>query len=209
MSRPADGRTARRGGIDPAPSPGYGGAATAPARPRPTSGEHMSITGRLDGGDLVLRRTVPASRTRIWQHLTESGRLATWYGTYAGDPASGVVEVTMTAEPGEPSTSPWNIHACERERLLIVSSALGDQVWKLSLELEGGSDGAGGAAGDLTHLALRHHDVPADMVEHIGPGWEWYLDWLVGAVTGSRVPGMDVWDAEYMSRAPEYAALAD
>ena len=98
-------------------------------------------------------------------------------------------------------------HLAERERLLIVSSALGDQVWKLSLELEGGSDGAGGAAGDLTHLALRHHDVPADMVEHIGPGWEWYLDRLVGAVTGMGVPGMDVWDAQYMSRAPEYAAL--
>ncbi|WP_341854204.1 hypothetical protein [Brachybacterium sp. GPGPB12] len=53
MSRQADGRARRRAGIDPAPSPGYGGAATAPARPRPTSGEHMSITGRLDGGDLV------------------------------------------------------------------------------------------------------------------------------------------------------------
>ena len=66
---------------------------------------------------------------------------------------------------------------------------------------------AGGAAGDVTHLALRHHDLPADMLEHVGPGWEWYLDRLVGAVTGMGVPGMDVWDAQYMSRAPEYAAL--
>ena len=167
----------------------------------------MSITGRLDGGDLVLRRTVPASRARIWRYLAEPDRLATWYGTYDGDPATGVVEVTMTAEPGEPATSPFAIHACEPERLLTVSSSVGEQVWKLSIELEGGSDGAGGAAGDVTHLALRHHDLPADMLEHVGPGWEWYLDRLVGAVTGMGVPGMDVWDAQYMSRAPEYAAL--
>ena len=70
----------------------------------------------------------------------------------------------MTAEPGEPSTSPWSIHACERERLLTVSSALGDQVWKLSLELEGGSDGAGGDAGDLDPIGARHDDVGQQQV---------------------------------------------
>lgn len=167
----------------------------------------MTITGTLDGPDLVLRRTVPASRARIWRHLADSDRLAAWYGTYDGDPATGVVEVTMTAEPGEAVASSFAIHACEPEQLLTVSSSMGEQIWKLSVELEGGSDGAGGAAGDLTRLALRHHDVPADMVEHIGPGWEWYLDRLVGAVTCTSAPGMDVWDAQYMSLAPEYAAL--
>lgn len=167
----------------------------------------MTITGTLDGPDLVLRRTVPASRARIWRYLATPDRLATWYGTYSGDPASGTIEVTMTAEPGDPSTSPWTVHACESERLLTVSSAIGEETWRLSVELDGASDGAGGAAGDLTRLALRHHDVPAETVEHIGPGWEWYLDRLTGAVTGSRVPGMEVWDEEHMSLAPEYAAL--
>jgi uncharacterized protein YndB with AHSA1/START domain len=167
----------------------------------------MTITGTLDGPDLVLRRTVPGARDRIWRHLADPDRLATWYGTFTGDPAEGTIELTMTAEPGEPATSTWTVHACERGRLLTVSSAMGEDTWRLSVELDDAADGAGGAAGDLTRLALRHHEVPAEMVQHVGPGWEWYLDRLVGAVTGTRVPGMDVWDEEYMSRAPEYAAL--
>jgi uncharacterized protein YndB with AHSA1/START domain len=144
----------------------------------------MTITGTLDGPDLVLRRTVPVARDRIWRHLADPDRLATWYGTFTGDPAEGTIELTMTAEPGEPATSTWTVHACERGRLLTVSSAMGEDTWRLSVELDDAADGAGGAAGDLTRLALRHH-----------------------AVTGTRVPGMDVWDEEYMSRAPEYAAL--
>lgn len=71
----------------------------------------------------------------------------------------------------------------------------------------GASDGSGGTAGDLTRIALPHHEVPAEMIEHIGPGREWYLDRLTGVVTGSRVPGMEVWGEQYMSLAPEYVAL--
>lgn len=163
----------------------------------------MEITGALtaDGTDLVLVRHVPAARAEVWRHLTESERLAAWFGTYTGDPASGTVQVTMTAEPGDDVASEYTIHACTPQELLTVSSAAGEGTWRLSLEL---ADGAGGG----TRVALRHHDVPREMVENIGPGWEWYLDRLTGAVTGDDVPGMDVWDAQYMSLAPAYAQLA-
>lgn len=186
----------------------------------------MSITGELsaDGRDLVLTRSFAATPAQVWQHLVDPARLETWYGTYAGDPASGVVQVTMTAEPGDAGAAPYTIHACEPERLLTVSSAMGEETWRLSLEIAPmgvGADGAGGevgadavggepgadAVGGGSRVALRHHDVPPAMVEHIGPGWEWYLDRFTGAVTGTRVPGMDVWDAEYMTLAPAYAAL--
>lgn len=166
----------------------------------------MTITGTLDtaGHDLVLTRVVAAPAARIWEHVSRSALLATWYGTYTGDPASGVVQVTMTAEPGEASTSDYTIHACEPGRLLTVSSSMGEDTWRLSLELAA----ADGAGSESTRVALRHHDVPLEMLQHVGPGWEWYLDRLVGAVTGGAVPGMDVWDSDYMSLGAEYAALA-
>lgn len=178
----------------------------------------MPITGTLDtaGPDLVLTRTVAAPAARIWEHLSRSVRLATWYGTYTGDPASGSVMVTMTAEPGEATTSEYTIHACEPGRLLTVSASM-EGTWRLSLELAdaaavAGADTSPGAddedAGSgSTRLALRHHDVPLEMLQYVGPGWEWYLDRLIGAVTGGEVPGMDVWDSEYMTLSADYAAL--
>lgn len=180
----------------------------------------MPITGILDaaGPDLVLTRTVAAPAARIWEHLHRSELLATWFGTFTGDPASGSVMVTMTAEPGEATASEYTIHACEPGRLLTVSSSMGEDTWRLSLELADGGAGAAPSAGagvdadriggGSTRLTLRHHDVPREMLQYVGPGWEWYLDRLSGAVTGGAVPGMDVWDSEYMSLGAEYGALA-
>ena len=166
----------------------------------------MSITGELttDGRDLVLTREIAATPERVWQHLVDPSLLQTWYGTFTGDPADGVVQVTMTAEPGDTGAAPFTIHACESERLLTVSSAMGEDTWMLSLAITPAGEGEerGGS-----RIALRHHEVPPAMVEHIGPGWEWYLDRLAGALTGGRIPGMEVWDAEYMTLAPAYAAL--
>lgn len=180
----------------------------------------MTITGDLDadGQDLVLTRTLAAPRDRIWAHLSTSALLETWFGTFEGDPGSGQVQVTMTAEPGDSSAAEYTIHACEQSALLTVSSAMGEDTWRLSVELAdaGGaeaSDSAGApdrgeaADGAGTVVSLRHHAVPADMVQHIGPGWEWYLDRLTGAVTGGEIPGMDVWDSRYMTLAEDYARL--
>ena len=179
----------------------------------------MAITGHLeaDGRDLVLTRTVLAARNDIWAHLSRSDLLETWYGTYTGDPADGTVMVAMNAEPGEAAPAEYTIHTCEPGTLLTVSSAAEGGTWRLSFELAGSSEepesadrpeGATSRRGIAsTEISLRHHDVPADMVQFVGPGWEWYLDRLIGAVTESDVPGMDVWDEQYLSLAPEYAAL--
>lgn len=165
----------------------------------------MSITGAVapGGHDLVLTRTVPVARSLIWDHLADPELLATWYGTYAGDPATGRVEVTMTAEPGATEAEEFTIHACETGRLLSVSSAVGEETWRLSVELAD----ADAAEGPATRLTLRHHDLPAAMLADVGPGWEWYLDRLTAAVTGTAIPGMDVWDSQYLTLGPEYAAL--
>ena len=181
----------------------------------------MTITGSLDptGQDLILTRKIAAPAARIWEHLSRSELLATWFGTFTGDPASGTVMVTMTAEPGEAGASEYTIHACEPGRLLSVSSSMGEDTWRLSLELTsapGDSADADGAAADGydaadggggTQVVLRHHDLPLEMLQYVGPGWEWYLDRLTGALTGGEIPGMDVWDSEYMSLGEAYAAL--
>jgi len=170
----------------------------SPAASRPLAG---ALTG--EGRDLALTRTVPAPARRIWEHVSRSDLLATWYGTYTGNPATGSVEVTMTAEPGEASTSEYTIHACEPERRVTVSSSMGEDSWRLSLELGAAADGPGS-----TQVVLRHHDVSREMLQHVGPGWEWYLDRLIGAVTGGDIPGMDVWDSHYMVLSEAYGALA-
>lgn len=181
----------------------------------------MAITGHLDrdGHDLVLVRNIPAPRPQLWALLADPDLLATWFGTYTGDPSTGHVQVTMTAEPGEAAAAEYTIHACEPSELLTVSSSMGESTWKLSVELadidaDADADADAGPASRAaaappvgTHVALRHHDVPADMIQHIGPGWEWYLDRLVGVVTGGEVPDMDVWDSRYMTLSDDYAAL--
>ncbi|HEX7351315.1 hypothetical protein [Brachybacterium sp.] len=198
----------------------------------------MSISGRLDdsGHDLALTRIVPVPAAQIWEHVSRSDGLATWYGTFSGDPATGTVQVTMTAEPGEAVAAEYTIHDCEPERLLTVSSSMGEGAWRLSLELApatsadaatildgtatldatatldgtvtlgGMADGA--ASAGSTQVVLCHHDVPLEMLAYVGPGWEWYLDRLTGAVTGGPIPGMDVWDSQYMTLSQEYADLA-
>ncbi|MGO2754874.1 MAG: SRPBCC domain-containing protein, partial [Brachybacterium alimentarium] len=97
----------------------------------------MAITGFLDhdGHDLVLTRSVLAPRSLIWDHLTRSDLLDTWFGTFTGDPTTGRVLVTMTAEPGEDSASEYTIHACEPAELLTVSTSSGEGGWRLSVEL--------------------------------------------------------------------------
>lgn len=163
----------------------------------------MTISGALDptGRDLVLVRDIPASAAALWEHLTRSSLLSTWFGTFTGDPASGTVQVTMTAEPGEATATGYTLHACEPARLLTVSSSMGEDTWRLSVALDEAEPG-------ITQVALRHHEVPAAMLGAVGPGWEWYLDRLTGAVTGGDISGMDVWESRYMTLSEEYAALA-
>lgn len=163
-----------------------------------------SITGALDGADLVLTRELPAPRADVWSRLAESDGLATWFGTFTGDPASGTVQVTGTAEPGEAEPTEYTIHECTPEEALEVSSAFGEGAWRLRVEL---SDAPGADGGDSTRLVFRHVDVPAAMLGDVGAGWEWYLDRLTAAVTGAQLPGLEVFESDYMPFAAGYAAL--
>lgn len=146
-----------------------------------------SPTGRLVGADLVFLRTIAAPVSEVWSALSESDRLDAWIGRFEGDPASGEVDFFMTAE-GEGLAAKVRINACDPPRLVDVTQAVGDEGWHLRAQL---SDDAG-----ATRLVFTHVDVAPGVAEMIGPGWDYYLDRLVAAVTGGDVNAVD-WDADY------------
>ena len=106
---------------------------------------------------LTLTREFRAPIEDVWAAVTESDRLARWIGTWIGDPSSGHVGFTMTAE-GATEPDDMEIRECVPPRLLRLTSHLG---WHLDLHLAE-EDG-------VTTLTFTQPDI--DPVE-AGPGPE-------------------------------------
>lgn len=148
----------------------------------------MTIHGRLEdtptGRDLVVVRELPVGLDEAWRWVTTSERTERWYGPFTGDARpGGVVEVTMSAEEGSP-TSGFRIDECHPPadgsagvRLASTGEPPFDWVVALELEQQPGAEG--------TSVALRHVAIPGDIpLADLGAGWEFYLDALVAAVEG-------------------------
>lgn len=161
----------------------------------------MNLTGTLedDGRTLALVRRFGVPIDDVWASVTESERLARWFGTWTGDPSSGRVLVTMNAEaePGAPAE--FRVDACEPPRLLAVSAEDEYGNWRLSAEL---AEVDGG-----TTLTLRQRELDPKTLPETGPGWEWYLDRLVAAIEGGEPPTLAGFDTDYLPMGPGYAAL--
>lgn len=141
-------------------------------------------TGRVeptDGGrDLILERYFDAGVDDVWASITEPERTARWFGPWTGEPGVGsVVQVTMGFEEGAP-VMPMTITACEPPRRLGVHSKDEYGEWNLEALVE--------RNGDRTRLTFVHHLDAAANATEVGPGWEYYLDALVAAETGSATP---------------------
>lgn len=152
---------------------------------------HISRDG--DRHVLQIVREFRAPIEDVWAALTEPERLARWIGTYTGDPASGRVSFAMTAE-GQTEGDDMEIRECVAPRVLRVTSQVGEERWKLDLELEE-RDG-------VTVVTFSQPDIDPAAADSIAPGWEYYLDRLVAAETGGDVAGID-FDRDY------YPAMAD
>ena len=130
-------------------------------------------TGRIDReGEqwvLTLQREFRAPIEDVWASVTESERLARWIGTWTGDPTSGRVAFTMTAE-GATEPEEMEIRACVPPRLLEVTL----------VESEG-----------VTTLTFTQPDLDLDDAESVGPGWEYYLDRLAATETGTDLTAID------------------
>lgn len=150
-----------------------------------------------DQEHLVLIRTFRAPIDDVWAALTESDRLARWFGSWSGDPATGRVEVAMIFE-GDGPAEDYIIEVCEAPTRLRVHNDNPDaeQVWTLDLRL---SHAAG-----VTTLDFAQVLTDRTIVVHVGPGWEYYLDRLDDSLRTGEVASTE-WDG-YMDLSRAYAA---
>ena len=138
-----------------------------------------------DGVRLEFVRTYPDPIERVWAALTDPDELAAWYGTWRGDPASGVVELASIEGGGE--FKPVEIVECARPHRLAVVLPTPYGPWPLSLTLSE-SDG-------MTTVAFEHRLAEPYDPSSIGPGWHYYLDRLGATLRGGTMPEPDDWPA--------------
>ena len=139
-------------------------------------------TGRLEGNDLVITRTFTAPIEDVWTSLTSSESTARWFGSWTGTPGTGnTIKVQMVME-GAGVESVAHIDACEPPRRLALTTA---GKWGVSIEVSLAQTDA------VTELRFVHHLKDRKMARDFGPGWEYYLDNLVAARAGEKLPAFD------------------
>lgn len=151
-------------------------------------------TGRLEGNDLVLTRHFDAPIEDVWTSITNSERTAQWYGSWKGTPGAGnTVIITMVLEKGEPS-SEAHIDACEPPYRLALTTK-GE--WGVQVEITLAQVVSG------TELRFVHHLPDRKHAGDYGPGWEYYLDNLLAARAGLKLPAFEEY---YPSMKAHYTA---
>ncbi|GAB3242346.1 SRPBCC domain-containing protein [Kineosporia babensis] len=148
-----------------------------------------------DGVRLVFTRDFAVAVERLWQVLTDPELTARWIGRWAGDPASGEVQLWMSAEEGTPAAT-VTIGVCEAPSVLAVTTSADGSDWPLRLALSAGDDTS-------STLTFTHELTEPVDVTSIGPGWEFYLDRLAAVLNGDEVP--DDFEKYYPVRASAYA----
>ncbi|AWH96633.1 SRPBCC domain-containing protein [Dietzia psychralcaliphila] len=149
-----------------------------------------------DSGAVVFSRRLPMSREEAWAAVTDPARTARWIGPWSGDPASGTVQLTMTAEGGDPVDG-VEVVTCEAPGLLVVRTGPGG--WLLTVRVEGDDDEAA--------ISLEQDIADAESASSIGPGWEYYLDRLVEAEAGRDPDALNFEPDYYPGLAEHYRAL--
>lgn len=140
-------------------------------------------TGRIEGKNIVLTRTFRAPIEDVWASITDSERTARWFASWEGTPGAGnTITMTMTFEKGDAKSNAL-IEVCEAPRHLVVTTKDSYGSWKLEVALA--------QSGDTTTMTFVHHDIDPKMVGEVGPGWEYYLDNLVAARAGEKLPSFD------------------
>jgi uncharacterized protein YndB with AHSA1/START domain len=148
-------------------------------------------TGRLEGNELVLTRRFEAPIDDVWTSITKSESTARWYGSWTGTPGAGnTIKIKMVFEKDGPE-SEAHIDACEPPRRLALTTK---GKWGVKVEITLVQTGS------VTELRFVHHLTDRKLARHMGPGWEYYLDNLVAACAGEKLPTFD----EYYSMQAHY-----
>ena len=130
------------------------------------------------------QRTFHAPIDDVWAAVTEPERLARWIGTWTGDPTDGHVKFQMLFEGDDIPAEHFRIDECEPPHRLHITTSMpydGDEPehWLLRLDLQE-SDG-------VTTLTFAQNVPDPAMAEGVGPGWDYYLDRMVAAESGTPV----------------------
>ena len=152
--------------------------------PTPATAGHplgrLGAVVREDGAVLLrFERHYDAPAADVWSALTDPERTARWLGPWTGDPASGSVLLSMTAEEGAPGER-VQVDRCEPPTRLDVTMGTADGPWPLTVQL---TEEAGRTQLLFTHRLAEPYDASA-----VGPGWHYYLDRLDAVVAGTSVP---------------------
>lgn len=155
---------------------------------------------------LELTREFPEPIEAVWAALTDPTQTPGWIGTWSGDPASGTIDFTMTAE-GATEPQPVVVHECTPPSRLALEMPGPEGAWLVVVDLSPGAgttDGAdtgpngGGTALRFTQVLTAPYDASS-----IGPGWHYYLDRMVSVMRG-REPTTD-FDAYFPATSSAYA----
>lgn len=156
-----------------------------------TTDQHTArATGHRDDRDgttyVVFERRFHAPIADVWAAVTESDRLSRWIGNWSGDPASGSISFFMTAEAEDaPAETIWIDECVEPTRLVMRSARPDDhsEVWSWQIDLA--------EAHGVTTLTFAQEVCDVTLAESVGPGWDYYLDRMVAAETGSDLAAID------------------
>jgi len=182
-------------------------------RTEPRAGVHLgqprrfpapAASGRRESRDgvewVLYSRRLTVSRDELWSSLTDPARLATWLGTFRGDPRSGVVEVFFTAEGDDllPQTYLVERVVPGREVVVTTSNPGDPDEWRLKIHLlDAGSDSVLRVAQAIANLAL----APS-----VAAWCEFYLDRMVAGIEG-RDPGDLDFDEYFVTQAGHYRQM--
>lgn len=153
-----------------------------------------SVLRDSDGMRLEFLRTFDAPAAEVWAGLTHPDRVAGWLGRWTGDPASGAVELVMTAEEGAPGDT-VTIVDCQPPHYLAVQMPTPDGTWDIAATVT--------EAGDAAKLQFVQRLTEPYDASSIGPGWHFYLDRLGAVIAGLPVP--EDWDDYFPALANAYA----
>jgi len=144
-------------------------------------------------GTLRFERVLPGPIERVWDHLTKTELLATWFeggtvGTRVGEGVSfpfGMIGTITEYEPPRVIEYTWN--EPEASGGPVVDGLVR---WELR------------ADGDRVRLTLTHSRMPAGSLSGFGAGWHAGLAGLAAALAGTAE---DAEDSDYTALEPLYA----
>lgn len=158
-------------------------------------------TGRVardaDGLEVIVSRSIPAPASEVWEWVTRPEQVRRWYGAFRGTPRPGSVHsVKLTAEEGSPTVRIAVVECVPGERYVIETAGVAAP-WRITVSVAD--------LGASSRLFIAQRIETAREAGEAGPGWEYYLDRLIAAREGGRMPDF----ADYFpSQRPYYERLA-